>query len=66
MVSETLKFELALPSKFPKGKLLVFIKLKTCALTAENIRSNVSIFIIKLLIFIFILTIIIISLYHYR
>ena len=39
---ETLKVDLTLPSKLPKGKVLLFTKLKPCVLTLENIRANVS------------------------
>ena len=40
---ETLKVDLTLPSKLPKGKVLLFTKLKPCVLTLENIRANVSV-----------------------
>lgn len=42
VVPETMKIDFVLPSKLAKGKVLLFIKLKPCALTSENIHHNVT------------------------
>jgi hypothetical protein len=43
VVPENLKIDTVIPSKLAKGKILLFIKLRTCVLKMENIFSDVSI-----------------------
>ena len=43
VVPENLKIDNVIPSKLSKGKVLLFIKLRTCTLKMENIFSDVSI-----------------------
>jgi hypothetical protein len=42
VVPENLKIDSVIPSKLSKGKVLLFVKLRTCALKMENIFSDVS------------------------
>ena len=42
VVPENLKIDTVIPSKLSKGKVLLFIKLRTCVLKMENIFSDVS------------------------
>ncbi len=37
-----MKLEIAIPTKMGKGKVLLFIKLRSCVLKKENIQSDVS------------------------
>jgi hypothetical protein len=41
-VPENLKLETAIPTKMGKGKVLLFIKLRSCVLKKENMQSDVS------------------------
>lgn len=41
VVPENLKIDTVIPSKQAKGKILLFIKLRTCVLKMENIFSDV-------------------------
>lgn len=42
VVPENLKIDSVIPSKLSKGKVLLFVKLRTCVLKMENILSDVS------------------------
>ena len=41
VVPESMKLDKTIPSKMSKGKVLLFIKLRSCVLTMENIQSDV-------------------------
>lgn len=41
VVPENLKFDTVIPSKLTKGKVLMFIKLRTCVLKMDNIFTDV-------------------------
>jgi hypothetical protein len=41
VVPESLKFDTIIPSKLSKGKVLMFIKLRTCVLKMDNIFTDV-------------------------
>jgi hypothetical protein len=41
VVPESLKFDTVIPSKLSKGKVLMFIKLRTCVLKMDNIFTDV-------------------------
>ena len=45
VVPESMKFDLVVPSKLSKGKVLLFVKLKPGALKIDNLKTNVSIII---------------------
>lgn len=44
VVPESMKLDHIIPSKLAKGKVLLFVKLRPCVLTLENIQSSVSLY----------------------